>query len=149
MHHKNKCQSRCWRHWWKVFLHNFWTICCQKKRICCHSGADFMFKLPEKTERQSSIKFDCEEGSEWKRKEATQWWDPGRLNLGSPEEIAYNWFLQSVSVNSSFLGLTSDIEITEHTQHDNAIVTTGPATQYQATKKPWSCTANVKELAKW
>ena len=76
-------------------------------------------------------------------------WDPGRLNLGSPEEIAYNWFLQSVSVSSSFLGLTSDIEITENTQQDNAIVTTGPATQYQATKKPWSSTANVKELAKW
>ena len=93
-----------------------------------------MFKLPEKTERQSSIKFDCEEGSEWKWKEATWWWDPGRLNLGSPEEIAYNWFLQSVTVSSSFLGLTSDIEITEHTQQDNAIVTTGPATQYQATK---------------
>ena len=54
-----------------------------------------------------------------------------------------------VSVSSSFLGLTSDIEITEHTQQNNAIVTTGPATQYQATKKPWSCTANVKELAKW
>ena len=32
--------------------------------ICCCSGANFTFKLPEKTERQSSVKFDCEEGSE-------------------------------------------------------------------------------------
>lgn len=61
----------------KSFSEQFLNQLLPEEETCCHSGADFMFKLPEKTDRQSSVKFDCEEGSDWKWKVATQRWGDG------------------------------------------------------------------------